>query len=70
MARIVSVEIYDRWGGLLFSIASPEEEERVRWNGYTKNGELVRAGVYFYQVNIAYLDGSSDLRSGAITVIQ
>lgn len=55
------VEIYNRWGSLLFSSNDYQND----WNG-TYNGDNVSAGVYYYVITI-----SEDVTyTGSITVIR
>lgn len=41
------LQIYDRWGVLMFECFSPT----VRWDGKTLSGELVSEGTYYYILN-------------------
>ena len=64
--EIQTIEIYDRWGGIIFkgSATSP------RWDGRL-NGELVPAGVYAYTLQ-AQLKGTDQIvkHGGSITLIK
>ncbi len=57
--------IYDRWGNRMFH----SDEKGFEWDG-TINGEPCNAGVYPYMMEITYMDGSSELRSGNITLMK
>jgi gliding motility-associated-like protein len=56
------LEIYDRWGTLVFSGAN-------HWNGkYLNKGENCPAGVYFYVVKAYRWDGRIFHRTGNVTL--
>lgn len=48
----VTVDIFDRWGNLVFS----SKEHPFSWDG-TFNGELLNPGVYVYQFTLEYSNG-------------
>lgn len=50
-----SVEIYDRWGQLVFQAENYDNSSNV-WDGTSRNGNPLPEGVYFYVIN--YTDGS------------
>ena len=58
------VEIFDRWGGLVYS-----STDNQGWDGRI-NGDLAAPGVYIYQVQLRLLDGNLRLESGDITLIR
>lgn len=57
--------IYDRWGNLMLQTS----EEDFKWDG-TYKGEDCNAGVYAYILEVKYIDGSTETRSGNITLIR
>lgn len=57
--------IFDRWGEKIFETYSQHEG----WDG-TYKGELVRPGVYIYNLEVEYLDGIKDRTSGSVTLIR
>lgn len=59
------MEIYNRWGELLFSTQNPNEA----WNG-TYKGELVQQDVYLYVINCTDSQQNSIKSRGTITVIK
>jgi gliding motility-associated-like protein len=64
--EIQSLEIFDRWGGMIFIGSSTTP----RWDGRL-NGELVPAGVYAYTIQ-ARLKGTDQIvkHGGRITLIK
>ncbi len=59
------VEIYNRWGGLIYTMSMPGES----WDG-TVNNKAMPAGVYFYIVN--YCIGGSDpvYKRNTLTIVR
>ena len=55
--------VYDRWGGRLFTGATPE----ACWNG-TRNGVPVPAGVYLYALTVERCTSAVIERTGTITL--
>ncbi|MDX1684123.1 MAG: gliding motility-associated C-terminal domain-containing protein, partial [Saprospiraceae bacterium] len=68
--RINRLEIYDRWGGLIFKTENiPLDEPVLGWDG-THNGKNVLPGVFAYVIEIQFLDGETDLFYGDVTVLR
>jgi gliding motility-associated-like protein len=61
-----SMQIYDRWGGLLFTTNDPAKA----WNGTDAKGEPVPEGVYAYTINFRYIDGKLFVYKGSVTIIR
>jgi gliding motility-associated-like protein len=59
-----SLEIYDRYGGLMHTTEGPQ----VRWDGFV-GSELVNAGVYVYLLRYRDIYGVELTASGAVTVL-
>jgi gliding motility-associated-like protein len=65
-ARIASIQVFTRWGELIFASADPE----VRWNG-TIAGEPVNQGVYVYVIKGTCANGRDPfILNGNITVLR
>ena len=60
-----TLSVYDRWGNLILSTSDDDFE----WDG-TFNGQPCNAGVYAYILEVKFEDGSSETRSGNITLIR
>lgn len=58
-------QVYDRWGNRMVRTS----EKSFAWDG-TSNGELCNTGVYAYVLEVVYIDGSAELRTGNITLIR
>lgn len=59
------LQIYDRWGNLMFRTQTNGEF----WDGRYK-GELVNTGIYTYVLNVTLLDLGPSSKTGNITVIR
>lgn len=65
--------IYDRWGNLVNAIENPPKNgERVSiWNGrFGNNGDFMNPGVFVYIAEIVFLDGTSTIYRGDITLLR
>ena len=63
--KTVRMQIYDRYGELLFEGMNQEDG----WDG-AFHGKLVEPGVYMYNVRIEYLNGVQITKSGSITLVR
>jgi gliding motility-associated-like protein len=62
----ISVDIYDRWGIMLYSWSSLEGG----WDGKTKTGLDAPSGTYYYIVNATYLQGSVVSKQGSFSLFR
>ena len=69
VANIRALRIFDRWGGLVYEQTnmSPNSSDRA-WDG-RKNGQLMPAGVYIYAAEVEWINGTSSVLQGEISVI-
>lgn len=68
--RILSFQIFDRWGELLYETGDFEVNNEVfGWDGSFR-GEMVNSGVYIWYVEAEYIDGARELFRGQTTVIR
>ncbi|MBK8625803.1 MAG: gliding motility-associated C-terminal domain-containing protein [Saprospiraceae bacterium] len=67
---VTKYSIYDRWGNLLFFAKdlSPSNPQSF-WNGSFKNKPVV-PGVYVYNIELLFKDGSIENRAGDVTVMR
>ncbi|GIV24130.1 MAG: hypothetical protein KatS3mg025_1789 [Bacteroidia bacterium] len=63
----IEAQIYDRWGGLIYTARGTE---RVTWDG-TKGGQPVPEGVYTYIVRYKLIDKPGvEYRTGTVTLLR
>ena len=60
-----TLSIYDRWGNRMVQSSDPQ----LAWNG-TFNDSPLNSGAYAYMLEIIYLDGTTEIKSGNITLIR
>ncbi len=60
-----SLEIFDRWGGLIIKI----EDITNGWNGKDVSGKDCGLGVYYYRLNIKSPNGQKTTKIGLVTLI-
>jgi len=65
-----SVDVYNRWGNLIHSVASRASATVVRWDGRTTSGEQCTEGVYFYTLIFNDANGDEHKRFGYISLIR
>lgn len=70
MESILSFEVYDRWGGMLFQTlgASPNNRQQG-WNG-SVDGNKAAPGVYVYQAKVRFVDGVEETLAGEVLLIR
>ena len=69
IANIISMRVFNRWGGLLFDANNiPANTPLAGWDGRVK-GSVVQSGVYTYLFEIELIDGRQIQRSGTVTVL-
>ncbi|MEM7575309.1 MAG: gliding motility-associated C-terminal domain-containing protein, partial [Bacteroidota bacterium] len=64
VANLTALEIYDRWGGIIFSTSDPFG----RWDGNARS-EPVAPGVYLWKL-VAECEGQQIVKSGSVTVLR
>ena len=60
-----TLSIYDRWGNKILH----SSDLQLVWNG-TYHDEPLNSGAYAYMLEVIYKDGSSEIKSGNITIIR
>ena len=68
-AKVISFQVYDRWGNLLYQSKGLQTNEKDSgWNGRS-NGALMPPGVYIWSAEIGFYDGESEIFAGDVTII-
>jgi gliding motility-associated-like protein len=65
-ATILEMQIYDRWGGLLFK----SDAQPPIWDGKTNEGKEIFIGVYVYLVKAKCVEGSAFWKAGDVTLVR
>lgn len=65
------LNIYDRWGSLMFTDESfmPDDMVHRGWDG-TKGGTLIEPGVYVFIAEVQFVDGQRVVYKGDVTVVR
>lgn len=67
---ILSFQVFDRWGSLVFDAKNIQASERQNiWNGFYK-GKPLRPDVYVYQVIIQFIDDRQKVFAGDVTIVK
>ena len=70
LGQLLTFQIIDRWGNLMFEIKdTPLVDVEVWWDG-RYNGVKVDPGVYIYRYVIEYPDVENDISQGTLTLIR
>ena len=70
VAQIAEIDIYDRWGELVFSDKNTGPINEYRgWDGRF-NGDFAQTGVYVYLVTVDIIDDTQEVYTGSITLIR
>lgn len=64
--KMYKMQIFDRWGTKIFETTDTE----VGWDGYNQAGELMKAGVYIYKIEVTLSNGAKETRIGDIGLIR
>ncbi len=67
--KIVSLQVYDRWGTLLFEQKNFTSDNMISWTGAYK-GKPLNTGVYIYKIILAFENNETLLLSGDISLLR
>jgi gliding motility-associated-like protein len=68
--QINSLQIFDRWGALIFETKNiPANEPEQGWDGRF-NGQMMNSGVYVYVAILGFPDGSEQRVMGYLTLLR
>ena len=66
MAKRVEIQVFNRWGTIVHSSAG----SRVTWDGRGLSGKALPEGVYMYQLQVTWKDGSRSAYAQSVTLIR
>ena len=70
VTNIQLLQVYDRWGELVFEAKDfLPGNENIGWDG-TFNGDLLNSGVYAFLTKVEFLDGVTEVYSGDVTLVR
>jgi gliding motility-associated-like protein len=70
VAEIVTLQIFDRWGGQVFVRDNfPANDPLYGWDG-THRGGLLNPGVFVYWTKVRFNDGSERVLKGDVTLLR
>ena len=70
MTKILSLQVYDRWGEQLYVNTNfLPDDPNLGWHGDYK-GELVNPGVFVWWAEVELIDGQTILMKGDVTVVR
>ena len=68
--RIISLEVFNRWGALIFEQANFIPNNGTNgWNGEF-NGSPLNSGIYVYKIIVAFENGHTQLLSGDVMLLR
>ncbi len=68
LIRVNRIQIYSRWGQLIYENENMQDTQAILWNGRDKD-RLAEQGVYLYRINLTMNDGLDHELSGSITLL-
>jgi gliding motility-associated-like protein len=72
VVSVQSMQVFDRWGGLIFSNQegfSIHDSEKIGWDGKARGKEM-DTGTYLYTMNVEFIDGEVILFSGEVNLLR
>ncbi len=67
--KVHYLRVYDRWGGCVYEgLDLPANDSQFGWSG-TYKGKKVSPGVYVYTTEVQYIDGTTEVFFGDVTVV-
>ncbi|MCP3933204.1 MAG: T9SS type B sorting domain-containing protein [Bacteroidetes bacterium] len=70
VVNINSFQVFNRWGVLLYEVNNIPPNNRMNaWDG-TYKGQKLQPAVFIYIAEIEYIDGSTEILSGDVTLVR
>jgi len=63
--------VFNRWGELMYENTNMAQSSGLNgWNGTTLTGRKAPSGVYLYYAEIGFRNGTTDIRTGDVTLVR
>ena len=70
VSQITKLNVYDRWGELVFENGNFQPNEPAYgWDGFFK-GKKLNPAVFVYFAEVAFVDGVVELYKGDVTIMK
>jgi len=70
ITQIKTFKIFTRWGAQVYSMENfMPEYENEGWDGYFR-GKPMSQGVYIYYLDVEYVDGTTEVIKGDVTIVK
>jgi len=71
VVRIKSFQLFNRWGESVFEVFNFQPNDPAfGWNGAGRGGQLFNAAVFVYLAEVEFLDGSTQLYTGDVSLMR
>lgn len=71
VSRIISMRIFDRWGGLIYEQLDPTPNDALTgWDGRRNGDQPAAPGLYAYVIEVEFLDGQSRRYGGGVSLVR
>lgn len=68
-SKVKSLQIYSRWGELLYDYNGDQNQDLARWDGRFR-GKTMMDEVVVYKVVIEFIDGETKMFAGSVTIVK
>jgi len=71
VVRIKSFQVFNRWGESVFEVYNFQPNDPIYgWNGAGRGGQIFNAAVFVYLAEVEFLDGSTQLYTGDVSLMR
>lgn len=71
VVRVKSFQLFNRWGESIFEVYNFQPNDPIYgWNGTGRGGQLFNAAVFVYLAEVEFIDGSTQLYTGDVSLIR
>jgi len=71
VVRVKSFQVFNRWGESVFEVYGFQPNNPIYgWNGAGRGGQIFNAAVFVYLAEVEFIDGSTQLYTGDVSLIR